>query len=175
MNETLGHIRNRRSCRAFTSEQISPEALKAIIESGLYAPSGMNAQSPLLIAIQDPEVIAELSAINAQSWRKKGSDPFFAAPTVIAVLANPELCHTYQLDAMACVTNMLLAAESLGLGACCISRGKETFESDYAQQLLQKLGIDPSYIGVEHVILGHPQTSTQKTPPRREGRVYHID
>lgn len=174
MNATLTNIRNRRSCRAFTQEQISAEELDAILEAGLYAPSGMNKQSPIMIAIQDPSVIAELSTINAQTWRKKDGDPFFGAPTVIAVLANPELCHTYQLDAMSSVTNMLIAAESLGLGACCISRGKETFESPYAQELLQKLGIDPAYVGVEHVILGHKANSSSNELPRRDGRVFKL-
>lgn len=174
MNDTLHHILNRRSCRAFTEQQISDQDLEAILEAGAYAPSGMNAQSPIMIAIQDAEVIAQLSQINKQTWRKKGADPFFGAPTVVAVLANPELCHTYQLDAMCTVSNMMIAAESLGLGSCCISRGKETFESAYAQHLLQKLGIDSAYVGVEHVLLGYKAKATQLTPPRREGRIFKI-
>ncbi len=174
MNDTLTHIRNRRSCRSFTGEQITQAQLDALLEAGSYAPSGMNAQSPVMIAIQDPQVIAELSAINAQTWRKKGADPFFGAPTVIAVLANPELCFTYELDAMSCVTNILIAAESMGLGACCISRGKATFESKYARQLIQQLGIDPAYQGVEHVIVGHRKGESQPPLPRRENRLYKI-
>ncbi len=50
MNDTLTHIRNRRSCRSFTEEQITEAQLDALLEAGSYAPSGMNAQSPILRA-----------------------------------------------------------------------------------------------------------------------------
>ncbi len=173
MNEVLKTIKERRSCRNYTTEQISDAQLNTILEAGSYAPSGMNKQSPIFIAIQDKEVIAQLSKINSQLWGK-GPDGFFGAPTIIAVLANPQLCHTYQLDAMAAVENMLLAAQSLGLGAACISRAKDGFASEYGKALMAKLGIDPAYEGVEHVIVGYRNGDTPQAPPRREGRIFRI-
>lgn len=173
MNEMMKIIKSRRSCRSFLEKQVSDEELDLVLEAGIYAPSGKNAQSPICIAVQDPEVLKELSKINTEIWGK-GPDGFFSAPTVIAVLADPNLCHTYQLDAMACVENMLLMAESLGLGAACISRAKDEFVSEYGQNLLKKLGIPSTYIGVEHVILGYPRGDVSQEKPRRENRIYKI-
>ncbi len=173
MNTILETIKSRRTCRSFRQEQIKDEELNAILEAGSYAPSGLGKQSPIFVVVQDKDTIAKVSEINTALW-KKGKDGFFGAPTVIIVLANPNLCHTYQLDAMACVQNMLIAAESLGLGAACISRAKDEFETTFGQNLLEQLGIDKSYVGVEHVILGYRDGATPQAPARREGRIYKI-
>ena len=42
MNETLQTILTRRSIRAFKPDMLPRETIDAIIEAGLYAPSGMN-------------------------------------------------------------------------------------------------------------------------------------
>jgi nitroreductase len=44
-NEFLELIKSRRSTRKFKPEQVNQDKLNAIIEAGLYAPSGNNAQS----------------------------------------------------------------------------------------------------------------------------------
>ncbi len=173
MNDTLALIKSRRSCRKYTAEQVSASDLDAVLEAGLYAPSGMNKQAPICIAIQDKEVITELSTINTALW-KKGPDAFFGAPTLIVVLAHPETLHTYKFDAMCSVMNMLIAAESLDLGAACISRAQPTFESEYGQALLRDLGIPEGYEAIEQVILGYRDGGKPAPLPRREGRVYKI-
>ncbi len=174
MNAILDAIKSRRSCRSYLPDQITAEQLDAILEAGLYAPSGMNKQLPIFIAIQDPEVIRELSKINTALWAKKGPDAFFGAPTLIAVLSDPTGLHTYKLDAMSCVMNMLHAAESLDLGAACISRAKETFESEYGQALLRRLGVGEAYEGVEHVIVGYRKGEKGAPLSRREGRIFKM-
>lgn len=173
MNEIIRNIKSRRSCRKFLDKQITEAELNAVLEAGTYAPSGKGEQNPIFIAIQDKEVINELSKINTAIWGK-GPDGFFGAPTVIAVLSSPEILHTYQLDAMASVENMLLAAESLGLGAACISRAKDEFETEYGRNLMKQFGIPDHYVGVEHVILGYRDGEVAKTLPRKEGRIFRI-
>lgn len=172
-NETLEIIKSRRTCRQFLDKQITEEELNYVLEAGLYAPSGLNRQSPKFIVVQDKEVIVELSKINTQIWGK-GDDGFYKAPTVIVVLSCEKILHTYQLDAMCCVQNMLIAAESIGLGAGCISRAKQEFETEYGQGLLRKLGIDTDFVGVEHVILGYRDGDKPAPQPRLDNRIYRI-
>ena len=43
------------SIRKFRPEQIKPEELDAILEAGTWAPTGMGAQSPVMVVVQDPE------------------------------------------------------------------------------------------------------------------------
>lgn len=61
MNSTLNTIKERRSTRRFKQEQIPKEALDAIIEAGLYAPSAHNQQSWHFTVVQDPKLIKELN------------------------------------------------------------------------------------------------------------------
>ena len=54
-NEVLQNIRTRRSCRAYTAQQVEPEKLKAILEAGTWAASGMGCQAPKIVVLTDPE------------------------------------------------------------------------------------------------------------------------
>jgi nitroreductase len=45
MNETIRILLERRSIRKFKPEQIKQEELNAILEAGMYAPSGGNQQA----------------------------------------------------------------------------------------------------------------------------------
>lgn len=55
-NEVLQNIRTRRSCRAYTAQLVEPEKLKAIVEAGTWAASGMGRQAPKIVVLTDPEV-----------------------------------------------------------------------------------------------------------------------
>ncbi len=173
MNETLKIIKGRKTCRKFSDRQITDEEFNYVLEAGTYAPNGKAKQSPIFIAIQDKEIIKELSAINTKIWGN-GKDAFYGAPTIIAVLSSPEIIHTYDLDCMAAVQNMLIAAESLGLGAACISRAKDEFETEYGKNLLKKLGIEDHYVGIQHVALGYREGDKPAQAPRKQNRIYKL-
>ena len=51
-NAILKIMRERRSIRKYKKEQITEEQLQAILEAGTYAPTGMGAQSPLILAVR---------------------------------------------------------------------------------------------------------------------------
>ena len=53
MNETLKTLKERRSCRKYLPKQVETDALDAILEAGTYAPTGMNRQAPVIVAVQD--------------------------------------------------------------------------------------------------------------------------
>ena len=78
-NEVLSAIAARRSCRAYRPEQIKPEELQAVVEAGTWAPTGMNRQSPVIVAVQDKATRDQLSAMNA-AIMGTDNDPFYGAP-----------------------------------------------------------------------------------------------
>ena len=118
MNETLKNIRERRSIRQFRPDPVPDEMLKQIIEAGLYAPSGRNHQSSVILAITDPALIAKLSDANRKIWGKpEGVDPFFGAPVVLVVLDKADWRNRVY-DGSLVMGNLMLAAHSLGLGSC---------------------------------------------------------
>ena len=87
MNETMQTILTRRSIRAFKPDMLSRETIDAIIEAGLYAPSGMNTQNTVIIAITDKDTRDRLARDNA-AVMGSDRDPFYGAPVVLVVLAE---------------------------------------------------------------------------------------
>ena len=90
-NEVLQNIRTRRSCRAYTAQPVEPEKLKAIVEAGTWAASGMGRQAPKIVVLTDPAEIAELERMNAAVLGNPAAHPFYGAPVVCVVLTDPEV------------------------------------------------------------------------------------
>ena len=172
MNQVLQTIKERKSVKKFKDTPVSKELIEQIIEAGLYAPSGLNKQAPIVIAVTDKATRDELSRLNAGNDPFFRSDPFYGAPCVLVVLADKS-AHTYLYDGSLTMGNMLLAAHSLGLGACWIHRAKETFETPEGKAILEKLGISGDYEGIGNCVVGYPDMIPQEKP-RKENRVYYI-
>ncbi len=66
MKDGLNALYERRSVRKYKSEQISDGELEQILKAGLCAPSAMNRQPAIIIAVQDKGTIAYMSKLNAQ-------------------------------------------------------------------------------------------------------------
>ena len=64
MNETLKVLETRRSCRKFKSEMLREDDLNAIIRAGTFAPTGMNKQTPIIIAVTNKELRDKISEEN---------------------------------------------------------------------------------------------------------------
>ena len=55
-NQTLAVIRTRRSVKKYTDQSVPRELVEAVVEAGMYAPSGMNRQSAIILAVTDKEM-----------------------------------------------------------------------------------------------------------------------
>lgn len=172
MNKTIEDLMNRRSIRKYKPEQISRQELDTVLNAGICAPTGMNRQSPILIAVQNKQVRDKLSKMNA-AVMGSDSDPFYGAPTVIVVLAAAESPHAVQ-DGSLVMGNLMNAAKAIGLGSCWINRAKEMFETEEGKQLLAQWGVQGDYIGIGHCILGYPDEEPAMKP-RKENYIYYVD
>ncbi len=166
-------ILSRRSVKAYKPDAVPKALLDHVIEAGLYAASGRNLQSPIVIAVTDKAMRDRLSAINAQIMGKTDFDPFYGAPVVLVVLADKS-CPTYLYDGSLMLGNMMLAAHDLGLGSCWIHRAKETFAGEEGKSILRSLGIEGDYEGIGNLVLGYAAADPKAAPPRRDHRVYTI-
>ena len=173
MNEILKAMKERRSIRSFKPDMPSREDLEKIIEAGLYAPSGMGKQSPIIVAVTNKDKRDALSALNA-SVMGMPRDPFYGAPAVLAVL-EPADRPTGVEDGSLVLGNMLLAAHSLGLGSIWIHRAKEEFENDEWKKLLKDLGVEGDYRGVGNCCVGYIEGEAPKRAERKKNRVYWVD
>ena len=143
----------RRSVRKYKPEQVSDELLDAVLQAGLYAPTAKNNQKPVMVAVRDKETRDLLSRINAEIMDVE-SDPFYGAPCVIVVLADPEM-PTWIDDGSLVLGNLMNAAHALGLGSCWINRARQTFDRPEGKALLEKWGLPERYRGVGNCILGY--------------------
>ena len=82
-------LKTRRCIRKYKPQQVSDADLDAVLEAGLYAPSGMNAQKTVMVAVRDKQTRDQLSRMNAAVMGST-ADPFYGAPCVIVVLSSPE-------------------------------------------------------------------------------------
>ena len=175
MNETLKLLEQRRSIRAYQKEQITDVQLEVILQAGIWAPSAKNQQSPVIVAAQDPDTVAELSRLNAQVMGAQ-SDPFYGAPTVLVVLADPKATNEINgvCDGALVMGNLMNAAWSLGIGSCWINRAREVFQLPEGKALLAKWGLPEDLVGVGNCILGYPAGDAPAPKERREGRIVRI-
>lgn len=172
MSEIIEAIKKRRSVKKYKSDMPSEEIIMQIAEAGTYAPTGRNRQAPIILAVTNKEKRDWLSAKNAEIL---GSDidPFYNAPVVFVVLYDKSI-NTGIYDATLVMQNLMLAADSLGLGSCWIHRAKETFETEEAKSFLKSLGIDGEYEAVGNCVVGYIEGEYPNVRPRKENYIYYI-
>lgn len=164
-NDVLQCLKTRRSVRRYLPKQVDADQLNAILEAGTYAASGNGKQSGKIVMIQDPADIAELERLNAAVLNSNGH-PFYGAPTVCVVLADP-LVSTCVEDGSVIIANMMVAAHSLGVASCWIHRAREVFDRPEGKAFLKKWGIDSRYIGIGNCILGYAAEEPGQPVPRK--------
>lgn len=176
MNEIMNVILHRRAIRRFSGKQIAEDALQQILQAGLYAPSAGGRQGVIFAVCQDRAVNERLGKIKRANsnpnMAKNGNyvskeqpsiadDPnlknaFYDAPTVITMFAPKNFL--FSADDCACAAeNMMLMADSLGVGSCYIGQGWTAFADPYGQEILQKWGVRPDYYAVMQLLLGYPR------------------
>jgi len=186
MNSVIETIKKRRTTRTFKSEQLKDEELEMIIDAGVWAPSGHNMQPWHFTVLQNREIMDELNrdskkaALNfhMEDLKKMAENEkfhvFYNAPTVIIVSYNKSALTPIQ-DISAATQNMLLAAESLGIGGCWNGFVSLAFSNEEAaEKYSKKLNIPEGYAVNHAVALGYPNTVVLRGPERKNGNVNYI-
>ena len=174
MNTTMNDLLTRRSVRSYTDEVPPMEVIEEICKAGTYAPTGMNRQAPIIVAVTNREVRDQLSRLNASVFGMD-NDPFYGAPVVLVVLADTTAAFTWKEDGSLVMGNLLNACHAKGLGSCWIHRAKEVFEMEEGKAILRDLGIDDTkYVGIGNCILGYTAGDYPEAAPRKENYVYWI-
>ncbi|MEI6856372.1 nitroreductase family protein [Psychrilyobacter sp.] len=187
MNTVLENIKKRRSIRKYKEIQIEQEKIEAIIEAGLYAPSGHNAQPWHFTVLQSKEVIDQIS-VGTKEALKNCETPLFrrmaknesfhilyGAPTVIVVSGKREGAYSMKADLGAATQNMLLAAESLGVSTCWIGLIVENFKGEEQEKKNKEMGVPEGYEVQYAVTLGYSSLEGSPKPnPRKENTVNYI-
>ena len=119
----------RRSIRKYKDTPVPAELLDKVLEAGTYAPTGMNRQTPVIVAVTDRETRDLLERENAKVMGDETRKPFYGAPVVITVFYDPEVFTSFE-DGCLVMGNLMNAAYAVGLGSCWIHRARQMFESE---------------------------------------------
>lgn len=174
MNTTLQDLLTRRIVRSYTDEMPPKDVIKEICNAGIYAPSGKNRQSAIILAVTNREMRDKLSRLNAVVIGKDDFDPFFGTPVVLVVLADSTV-FTWKEDGALVMGNLLNAAHAKGLGCCWVHRACEVFMIEEGKNILKDLGIPEKYIGIGNCVLGYAKGDYPEAAPRKDGRVLWIE
>lgn len=170
--EVLRCLLTRRSVRAYEPRQITEDELEAVLQAGLYAPCGMGSQKVYFAAVQDKAVRDRLSAMN-RTILGSDSDPYYGAPTIVVVLADPER-YTWVEDGSCALTAMMEAAHAVGLASCWIHGEREMFQLPEGKALLREWGLPQDLRGVGSLALGYAAGPLPQPKERKAGYIHKV-
>lgn len=168
----LEMIKTRRSTRSFKPDSIPEDLLDAVLEAGTYAPTGMNRQSPVIIAVSDKKVPRKaLETQRRDNGRRQR--PILRRATVVLVLADPS-ANTFVEDGSCVLENLMLAAHACDLGSVWVHREREIFDSEEGKKLLREWNLPETLRGVGSIALGYSAAEPTARPPRKDGYIVKI-
>ena len=177
-NAVIETILARRSIRKYTAQPVEREKLEQIVKCGINAPSGMNKQPWEVRVVDNAGYIDSLTALYVKANPKAAEDSNFKnmfrnAPAVIFIASPTD--GSGQLDCGLLGENMVLAAQSLGLGTCCLGAPTRFMTSTAeAAPYLDRLGFSENYKLLYAIGVGYPDESPE-AKPRDESKVRFID
>lgn len=106
-------IKNRRSMRKFTEEELTQDQVVALMKAALMAPSSKRSNPWQFILVDEKEQLKKLSLCKEQASQ------FIAdAALAVVVTADPMASDVWIEDASIAAIYLQLQAEDLGLGSC---------------------------------------------------------
>lgn len=169
--EILEAIRTRRSIRRYKITPVDDKAIELVLEAARWAPSWANTQCWKFIVVRDSNIKSELA--NTLSANNPATDAIRNAPVVIvacAELGKSGYYHGepatgkgdywYMFDVALAMQNLVLAAQSLGLGTVHVGFFN-------AKKVATILKVPQGLCVVEMTPLGYPEEEP-KVRPRKE-------
>lgn len=178
-NPVTQAIMARRSIRKYLDKPVEHEKLAYLVECGINAPSGSNRQPWVLRVVENQELLAQVNNVfkqqNAkQVARDKGFKNLFRnAPNIILVCTPAK--GGGEIDAGMLGQNIMLAAQSIGLGTCCLGGIVRFIQSDPKTEFFREaLGIPIDYKINYILAVGYPD-ETPEAKPRDPSKVMFIE
>lgn len=163
-DQVLETMKQRSSARAYGAEKLTKTELNSILEAGLQAPTGMNRQEIRFSVVRgDNPILEELDEEKRRlrGQEKQDSNFYYGAPMLIFLSAEDDFKWS-KVDAGIAVQNMVLAAESLGLGTLIIGCVYDALHGEKKEYFSRALQIPAGYSFEIALAVGHK--TDNKTP-----------
>jgi nitroreductase len=168
MNPRLSDLFARRSVRAYRPEGVEEHLVRDLLEAAMAAPSAVAKDPWAFIVVRQRNTLAKIT--EGLPNGKMLTD----AAVGIVVCGDLQRAHDGQLsyllqDCSAAIENLLVAASTLGLGACWL--GVHPREERVAH-LRQLLNIPASVLPVAAIAIGWPAESPEPRTRYRDDAVH---
>jgi len=150
----LDLIKRRRSIRQYTSQDVTQEEVRQLLEAAMAAPSGSARDPWHFVVVRDAATRQKLSQTHTFS------DMCARAPVVIVVCGDEKVSDHWISDGAAATENLLLAVTALGLGAVWVGVYPRAERETHVRQVLS---IPPNIRILCLIPIGHP---AEEKPPR---------
>jgi nitroreductase len=159
-------VLSRRSTRKYTDQPVDDATVERLLRAGMAAPSAGNQQPWQFIVIRDRATLARIT-----EWHPYAK-MLPSAPVAVVVLGDPGGAKweaMWPQDCAACVENMLIEAELLGLGAVWL--GIHPL-SERESALRDLLGVPQHAVPFAVVPFGWPQERKEPSDRFDEARIH---
>ena len=161
-------IMERRSIRKYKPQPVEREKMQTIVECGVNAPNAMNRQPWEVRVVDNPDFINGVTELYKKEQPKVAEDPNFKnmfrnAPTVVFIGRDVQ-SGSAEFDCGLLSENMMLAAQSMGIGSCCLGSPAAFMRSPAAAEYLKKLGFSEGYELLYCIAFGYPDEAPAAKP-----------
>lgn len=161
-------IMERRSIRKYKPQPVEREKMQTIVECGVNAPNAMNRQPWEIRVVDNSDFINGVTELYKKEQPKAAEDPNFKnmfrnAPTVVFVGRDVQ-SGSAEFDCGLLSENMMLAAQSMGIGSCCLGSPAAFMRSPAAAEYLKKLGFSEGYELLYCIAFGYPDEAPAAKP-----------
>lgn len=169
INPVISAILSRRSIRKFTEQEIPKKILDMIVAAAIHAPSGHNLQTWKFSVIQSREEIQKLKAVTQEVVvRTKKLLYGWENPKVLILVSNDRRNPDGIQDCSCAAQNIMLAAESYGIGSVWLNPLMTICDEPEIRELLNNYKISQEHIVWAAIALGYPQEKGTKLAKRKD-------
>ncbi len=173
MPELMQIIKSRRSTRAFKPELPPKGQIMQLVEAAQWAPSGKGLYLWHFTVVYSAEKSLKLAKAVADADNRGPQYNFYGAPVNIIISYKRNEHHAF-LDGSAAMENLLLMAESLGLGSCWINQIRECCDAPVVRNVLTEYGVPEDHTVICSAAIGYAEKETP-AKPRKENIVTVIE
>lgn len=168
MNPNLNYAFSRRSIREYNSEEVSDDLVRDLLEAAMAAPSAVAKDPWHFVVVRNKEMLSKIAEGLPNGKMLAG------AGLGIVVCGDLDRAHDHQLsymlqDCTAAIENLLLAVNTLGLGACWLGVHPRQERIEHIRSLLS---IPERVVPVAAVAVGWPAETKEARTRYREDAVH---
>ena len=184
--EVLEAIKARRSIRKYKATPVDDKTIELVLEAARWAPSWANTQCWRFIVVRNSNIKVELANALMKVERANtlvnnlATEAIRQAPVTIVVCAElgksgyrlgeiaTDKSDWYMFDVALAMENLVLAAQSVGLGTLHIG----CFDAEKVASILQ---VPPGFCVVEMTPLGYPDQEPSARPRKELSEIVFYD